>query len=274
MSAWQILLLTWWLAVPVQAAGWVWQRRHRNAGIVDALWAATLGAAALVCALAGPGGMWPRVAVALLGGGWSLRLAWHLWRRVRGETEDGRYARLRQRWGDDAWQWPAFFQLQAASVPLFALPFLAAAANPVARVTPWLLGAVFVWGVGIAGEATADAQLARFRNDPANRGHTCRAGLWRYSRHPNYFFEWLHWFAYVLLAIGSPLWWLAWSGPLVMYVFLRWLSGIPWTEAQALRTRGAEYRDYQRSTSIFFPWFPRRPSRGAHDDAHDDQRDP
>ena len=101
--------------------------------------------------------------------------------------------------------------------------------------------AATVWLVSVGGESLADAQLARFRANPANRGKTCRSGLWRYSRHPNYFFEWLHWFAYVLLAAGSPLHWLAWSGPVVMYVFLRWISGIPWTEQQALRSRGEDY---------------------------------
>ena len=86
---------------------------------------------------------------------------------------------------------------------------------------------------------------------------TCRAGLWRYSRHPNYFFEWLHWFAYVWLAVGSPWFGVAWTGPVVMYVFLRWLSGIPFTERQALATRGEDYRAYQRTTPMLFPWFPR-----------------
>ncbi|MDE2345901.1 MAG: DUF1295 domain-containing protein, partial [Gammaproteobacteria bacterium] len=107
------------------------------------------------------------------------------------------------------------------------------------------------------GESIADLQLARFRANPANRGRTCRHGLWRYSRHPNYFFEWLHWFAYVCLAIGSPIAWLAWSGPVVMYVFLRWISGIPYTEAQALRSRGDDYRAYQQSTPMLLPWFPK-----------------
>ena len=114
-----------------------------------------------------------------------------------------------------------------------------------------------IWLAALTGEIIADRQLDRFRDDPAHRGQTCRAGLWRYSRHPNYFFEWCHWFGYVALAWGSPLAGLAWLGPVLMFVFLRWISGIPFTEQQALRTRGDDYRDYQRRTSAFFPWFPK-----------------
>jgi steroid 5-alpha reductase family enzyme len=256
MKPLSILLLAWAGAIVLQAAGWLWQRRHRNAGIVDALWALGVGGAALLAAMLGDGAHAPRVVLAVLGGAWGLRLATHLWRRVRGEAEDGRYASLRERWQGDQRKWFAFFQFQALLVVVFALPFVAVARNPVAAVTPWLLAGIVVWIASVAGEALADAQLARFRADPANRGRTCRTGLWRYSRHPNYFFEWTHWFAYVLLAVGSPLAWLAWSGPLVMYAFLRWISGIPFTEAQALRTRGEDYREYQRSTPMLFPWFP------------------
>ena len=142
-------------------------------------------------------------------------------------------------------------------IVLFALPFLAVARNRVASSSQLSAG-VAIWLVSVIGESIADRQLARFRADPVNRGRTCRQGLWRYSRHPNYFFEWLHWFAYVCLAMGSPLAWLAWSGPVVMYLFLRWISGIPYTETQALRSRGEDYRAYQRSTPMLFPWFPRR----------------
>ncbi|KAG1359915.1 hypothetical protein G6F61_014465 [Rhizopus arrhizus] len=146
---------------------------------------------------------------------------------------------------------------QALLIILFAPPFVAVAANPRPGLTIWIVAAAGVWLLSVGGEALADRQLARFRANPANKGRTCRDGLWRYSRHPNYFFEWLHWFTYVLLAVGSPLWWMAWLGPLLMYVFLRWISGIPFTEQQALRTRGDDYREYQRRTSAFFPWFPK-----------------
>jgi len=261
MSAWQSLALVWALTAIAQSAGWLWQRRRRNAGIVDVVWSFGVGGAAVLLALTGTGAVWPRALLGVLGGLWGLRLGLHLWHRVRSEPEDGRYANLRLRWGDDQRKWFAFFQFQALLVALFSIPFVAVARNPVEGFSAWLLAGVVVWIGSVVGEGIADAQLARFRTDPANRGKTCRTGMWRYSRHPNYFFEWLHWFAYVLFAIGSPNWWLAWAGPLVMFAFLRWISGIPYTEAQALRTRGEDYRDYQRTTPMLFPWFPKSSAR-------------
>ena len=118
-----------------------------------------------------------------------------------------------------------------------------------------------LWLVAIAGEALADMQLARFRRDPARAGQGCRQGLWRYSRHPNYFFEWLHWWAYVLLGLGSPWWWVTVAGVVVMYVFLTRVTGIPYTEQQALRTRGEAYRRYQETTSVFFPLIPSKSTK-------------
>jgi steroid 5-alpha reductase family enzyme len=244
--------------VPVMSLGWLWQERHTNAGIVDVLWSLGLGLAAVLTAFTGSGALAPRCVLAVLGGAWAGRLALHLWRRVRAEREDGRYQQLRAHWRTGTrWKFLALFQFQALLVLLFALPFVAVARNPVGGVTPALDIALALWGVSVTGESIADAQLARFRRESANRGRTCREGLWRYSRHPNYFFEWLHWFTYVALAWGSPSIALAWMGPLSMYVFLRWISGIPFTEAQGLRTRGEDYRDYQRTTPMLFPWFPK-----------------
>jgi steroid 5-alpha reductase family enzyme len=245
----------------LMSAGWLWQKHHRNAGIVDVLWAKGLGIAAVLIAVAGDGAAAPRLTLALLGGAWAMRLALHIWHRVRGEEEDGRYRHLRTHWQNHQGKFFAFFQFQAGLVLMFALPFIAVARNPVEGITPALLLGIVIWLSGVIGESVADAQLARFRADPANQGRTCRRGLWRYSRHPNYFFEWLHWFAYVALAHGSPIGWLAWSGPIVMYVFLRWISGIPYTEAQALRKRGDDYRDYQRTTPMLIPWFPKSSSK-------------
>jgi len=256
MNPWWQLAGLWLMASVLMTLGWLWQRARRNAGIVDVLWSLGVGGGAVTLALCGDGARWTRLILAVLGSIWSARLAFHLWTRVRGEPEDGRYRSLRAHWKDNQFKFFLFFQFQAVLIVLFALPFLAVARNPVA-VTSWMLAGVAIWLLSVIGESIADRQLARFRADPANRGRTCRQGLWRYSRHPNYFFEWLQWFAYVCLAVGSPIAWLAWSGPLTMYVFLRWISGIPYTETQALRSRGDDYRAYQRSTPLLFPWFPK-----------------
>lgn len=256
MNTWQTLFGLWLIAACVMAAGWQWQRRKHNAGIVDVLWAGGLGGAAIGLAWLGDGSTAARLWLAAAGGIWGLRLAWHLWRRVSHEPEDGRYSYLRAHWQGSQWKFFLFFQAQALLILLFAMPFLAVARNPDGGALQ-LIGATLVWLACVGGEGLADAQLARFRAEPANKGKTCREGLWRYSRHPNYFFEWLHWFSHVLMAVGSPLWALAWLGPVLMYLFLRYLSGVPFTEAQALRTRGQDYRDYQRSTPMLFPWFPK-----------------
>ena len=256
MIAWRLLLLVWLTAALMMTLGWLWQRRRANAGIVDVLWSAGLAGSAVVNAVFGTGAAAPRVLVALLGGIWGARLAGHLWIRVRGEPEDGRYRALRGHWGNVQWKWLGLFQFQALLIALFSIPFAAAAANPSTHGV-WLAVALGFWNASVLGESLADHQLAQFRARPENRGKTCRRGLWRYSRHPNYFFEWLHWFSYVALAVGAPALWLAASGPLLMYVFLRWISGVPHTEAQALRSRGEDYRQYQRSTSVLIPWWPR-----------------
>lgn len=257
MKPWNQLILLWIFASLTMCLGWLWQRSRANAGIVDVLWAGGTGLSAILFAVLGQGAVWPRAILAVLGGLWGMRLAAHLWTRVRGEPEDGRYRNLRTHWSGSQFKFFLFFQFQSLLIVLFSLPFLAVARNPRA-FGAWMAVGIAIWLVSVIGESIADQQLARFRTVHANYGHTCRDGLWRYSRHPNYFFEWLHWFAYVCLALGSPVAWLAWSGPAVMYVFLRWISGIPYSETQALRSRGDDYRAYQRSTSMLIPWFPKR----------------
>ncbi len=254
LYGWMLLCLA-----VLMTAVWLLQKRTRNAGWVDVAWSASLGALAVWHALAASGGAPARWLVALLGAGWSLRLAWHLARRVAGEPEDGRYRAMREYWGPKAQRglfW--FFQAQTVVALLFSVPFQAAAANPASGFTGWMLAGILVWLVAIGGEALADRQLRRFRADPGNRGRTCRSGLWGWSRHPNYFFEWVHWFAYVLVGVGSPLWWLTWVGPLAMLLFLYRVTGIPYTEQQALRSRGDDYRRYQHEVSAFFPLPPHK----------------
>lgn len=251
-------LVVWIASALVMTAIWELSRRTVNAGYVDVAWSALMGAAAVWYSAVGDGSSLSRLLLALLGGLWGFRLAMHLLVRVLNEEEDGRYRRLRAHWRGHQGKFFVFFQLQALAVAIFSLPFLAAGHGELLDFWPWGAAAVLVWLVALGGEWVADRQLAMFRADPANRGRVCEVGLWRYSRHPNYFFEWLHWFAYVFLAIGSPIAWLAWLGPVLMFVSLNWISGVPFVEQQALASRGELYRDYQRRVSRFFLWWPRK----------------
>ena len=252
------LLLCWVVSAVAMGLVWAMAMRVRNVGYVDVAWAALLALCALLAGAFAPGSEVARALVAFFGSIWGARLSLHLLARVLHEPEDGRYVALRERWNGSPARFFVFFQMQALVVVLFCVPFYAAAANPGDASLGWLLAALACWLAAVGGESLADRQLAAFRADPDNRGHTCRSGLWAWSRHPNYFFEWLHWFTYVLLSIGSP--WLAWSlvGPAVMLLFLYRVSGIPWTEAQSLRSRGEDYRQYQREVSAFVPLPPRR----------------
>ncbi|MES0872612.1 DUF1295 domain-containing protein [Sinimarinibacterium thermocellulolyticum] len=255
----QALLLTVAVAIIAKTGAWLWQLRTRNAGMVDAIWAWTLGGLAVVYALCGDAPALPRLLVALMGGAWGLRLGWHLWVRNHGKPEDWRYARLRKDWGDAADRkmfW--FFQFQN----LFTLMLAASAFAPVAyrdTMPPvWAMAlALLLWIVAIVGEGVADRQMERFRANPANKGKVCRNGLWRYSRHPNYFFECVHWAAYVPLALGAPWGWAALAAPAIMAFLLLKLSGVPMLEAEMIR-RKPGYDEYVRTTSALIPWPPKR----------------
>jgi steroid 5-alpha reductase family enzyme len=235
---------------------WLVQVRLKDASLVDAAWALGLGAMGAWIAASSGGLPARRALVGATAVLWSLRLAAHLYfDRVRGKPEDGRYAALRASWGANANRnFFLFFQAQAALVLILSSAYCAAAART-APLGPLDALAVLLFAVSLAGESAADRQLAAFRADPANRGRVCRAGLWGWSRHPNYFFEWLVWLSFAAFSPLSPASWLA---PALMLFFLLRVTGIPATEAQALKSRGDAYRLYQKEVSMFAPLPPRR----------------
>ncbi len=237
-------------------------KRINNYGIVDIAWAWAFGFLAIFYAGFGPGWAGRRMAIAAMAVGWSARLGLHLYCRVMGQhpVEDGRYRQLRSDWREHfTLKMFFFFQLQAISVLLLAGPFLLACLNPRPGFRSWEIVGAILWLLAIGGESLADFQLAAFKRQSPATGRVCKVGLWRYSRHPNYFFEWLVWVAYLVFALASPHGWLAVISPVsILWLLLR-VTGIPLTEEQALRTKGEAYRQYQLSTSAFFPWFPRQP---------------
>lgn len=245
------------LAVGLLFAAWLLHLRLRNAAVVDVAWTVAVGLQAVAAALAGTGDPTRRAIVGVVGALWSLRLASHLAVRVFGEPEDARYAELRARWGGNLrLKFLAFFLFQGVLAVFLGLPFHVAAADASPALHPLLWAGLALAVVSVAGEGVADAQLRRFKADPASRGQVCRVGLWGWSRHPNYFFDWLAWCAFVLLALGSPWGWVTIGSPLAMLYFLLRVTGIPATEAHALRSRGAAYARYQREVSAFVPLPP------------------
>ena len=249
------LLLGWGVVAVAMVIMWFRQLRTRDASSVDVAWSIGLGFLALFYPWFIPADRQRLVVVAVIAVIWSSRLAFYLLRdRIFGHrVEDGRYKYLREYWGDRA---PIgfffFYQAQAVFALIFSLPMYGAMQGGALGAIAWC--GVVIWAIAVAGETIADQQLARFRARPEHRGMVCENGLWRYSRHPNYFFEWLHWWAYVLIGGGALL---TWVGPVAMLIFLFRLTGIPHTEAQALRSRGEAYRRYQQTVSIFIPWFRR-----------------
>ena len=265
MQSLLIIVAGWTLMAIVMYLLWLLQRRTGDAGIVDVAWGLGVALIASAFCFFADGLPARRWAVALLVAAWAVRLSGYVLVRVLNMPEDGRYQTLKQQWGSNSGRnMLLFYQFQAFGSLLFALPMLIAASNP----NPWSgwdYAAVGLWLVAIVGESLADRQLHRFRTDPANRQGVCRTGFWYYSRHPNYFFEWLHWWTYVLFAVSASAaagWINPWGlinliFPLAMLYFILYKTGIPPTEAQSLKSRGDAYREYQRTTSAFFPWPPR-----------------
>jgi steroid 5-alpha reductase family enzyme len=251
------------LSLAMAIAWLVWRATH-NSGWIDTVWTFSLGAIGACSAIFLAREQltfraWLVAAMALL---WALRLGLHIANRTAGITDDPRYAKLTMNWGPDASR-QMFWLLQKqalVSIPL-ALAMWLASQRPQVGVLPTDIIGIAFFTVAIIGEAIADEQLRRFRTDSRNKDRVCDTGLWKWSRHPNYFFEWLGWLAYPLLAIdlggGYPWGFLALGAPACMYWLLVYISGVPPLEAHMLERHGDEFRQYQLRTNVFFPGPPK-----------------
>jgi steroid 5-alpha reductase family enzyme len=166
---------------------------------------------------------------------------------------------MRAKWGNQLKsQVLIFFELQAGLIVLLSTPFLIACLNSHQGISVLEWTGVAVWAIAITGEGIADRQLKQFRSHPENIGKVCQSGLWNYSRHPNYFFEWLVWVGFFLFAWDSPGGCFTVLCPTLMLFFLLRVTGIPLTEELSVKSKGEAYRKYQRTTSAFVPWLKRK----------------
>ncbi len=238
---------------------WLLHLKIQNASLADVGFCLGFWVVVLVCGLWSEGNPERRMIIVGMGSAYGLRLGFHLLgNRVLGRSEDPRYQSIRKKLG--AWEMPVFFlwfQFQVVACIGFGGLLCWIMANSPEGFRWWDALGVILFLVAFFGEGIADRQLERFRADPKNKGKTLRSGLWKYSRHPNYFFECVHWWAYVPMAVGLSWWGLSIIWPLIMMASLLWVTGIPWVEHQALMSRRESYREYQRTTNRFFPWFPK-----------------
>ncbi|MBY0435750.1 MAG: DUF1295 domain-containing protein [Cyclobacteriaceae bacterium] len=235
---------------------WLVQLRTKNAAIVDTVWSASFPVLAMIYFILVKGYALRQLLVLTIVCVWGFRLAGYLYLRTIGQPEDARYTALRKQWGDHQnLLMLRFYYFQAFFALLLSLPFALVMINTTPALGRYEIGGSVLWLIAVIGESVSDYQLKRFKENPANKGKICDWGLWHYSRHPNYFFEWLVWVSYFVIALNSAWGIISILCPAIMYYVLTRITGIAYTEEHMLKTRGEIFRNYQQSTSAFFPWF-------------------
>lgn len=255
--------MTIWLALAIclaiNALGFLLALAQRSDRYTDISYALTFLAVALTGLMARPAASWHSILLVAMVTLWAVRLGAYLLVRIlrtgRDERFDGRRERL-------LWLL-RFWSLQALSVWIISMPVVLALAHPLPADPPgWLWIGVLAWALGLTIETVSDWQKFRFRNQPGNRGRFIRSGLWRYSRHPNYFGEMLVWWGVWLTALPRLHGWahLGIAGPVFITLLLLFISGIPILEKKAREkyAQDPDWQDYVRATNKLIPWFPRR----------------
>lgn len=239
---------------------WVVSVIVRDSSIVDMVWGPGLALLGVTYYLLGDGGFEGRkVLLVLLVVVWGLRLGIYLTWRNLGKGEDFRYREWREQHGKRWWWWSLFqvYWLQAVVMWVVSLTMIPAQVGSLPARLIWLdyVGVAF-WAIGMFFETVGDWQLMRFKANPENKGKVLNTGLWRYTRHPNYFGDFMVWWGHFFVSAAVGGWW-AVIGPAVMSWMLMQVSGVALLE-KSLKVKKPQYAEYERQTSAFFPWFPKK----------------
>ncbi len=239
---------------------WVVSLKLRNVSIVDLFWGLGFVVTGAFYFLKAEGLEARKILILVLVTIWGLRLSGYLTWRNKGKGEDFRYRQFRKDYGENRYWWISYFQvflLQGALMWLISAPLLGAQVGGQEKNLGWLDAAgMFFWLIGFMFEAGGDYQLARFKSDPGNKGKVLDTGFWRYTRHPNYFGDASVWWGYAFfsMAAGS---YLPVLGSLLMTAVIIKVSGVAMLE-KTLKITKPQYADYEKKTSSFFPWFPKK----------------
>ncbi|PJZ70794.1 hypothetical protein CH373_07735 [Leptospira perolatii] len=241
---------------------WLIGKLIHNYSIVDVGWGLSISTAVIIYFILGDGFSVRKGVFAFMACLWGWRLSYFIFTtRVLTGHEDSRYAAFRNEYGEkvDRKFFTNVFQFQGALAVILSVPFLFPALNPDVNFLTLEIISLAIFFVGLLGESVADFQLAEFKLDGDNKGKVCDIGWWRYSRHPNYFFEWVIWISFGIFSLASPWGWIGLLSPLLMLILLTKISGIPLNELGQLKSKGKAYEEYRRRTSSFVP-LPRRKS--------------
>lgn len=238
---------------------WVIQLRTRNAAIIDAVWSMSFPLMTIIYYVLIIGYEPRQLLVLGVVCLWGFRLGLYLLFRTLGHAEDVRYTALREEWGDQQdKRMLSFYYKQAVAAVILSIPFILIMINKTPLINALEIAGAVICVIGVLGESIADHQLKRFKSVADNKGKIMRSGLWAWSRHPNYFFEWLVWVGFFVMSLSSPWGWTSALGMLLMYYLLTKRTGIGYTEKQMLKSRGEAYISYQRQVSAFFPRPPKK----------------
>jgi steroid 5-alpha reductase family enzyme len=254
------------LTMLVMIGCWFIYRFQRNGGVVDIGWGLSFLLTSWAYMFLGHGDFLKKLILTAMVTVWAGRLVYHLYHRyANAKSEEPRYKDLRDKWGGDPNQilFLMLFVFQGFLVVILSLPFFIVALNATNTWSWWEFSGIVVWAIGVYGETVADRQLTRFLSNPENQKKVCNIGLWRFSRHPNYFFEIIVWIGFYLFALQTPGGSLAIISPILMAYLIIYVSGIPMAEAQSLKSKGELYHDYQEKTSVIIPWFPKNTSNDS-----------
>lgn len=198
------------------------------------------------------------ITLSFIMGIWSLRLSGLLFKRIRNENEDPRYKTLKAHWGAKSSKYFLLLYLFEGVLTLFlCIPLYMNALAADTSMNTWNYIGIGMFFFSILGETISDSQLSIFKREHTGQRKVCNVGLWKYSRHPNYFFEIVIWLSYGFygLSLANPL--LNFIPFIIMFVFITRITGIPYAEKQALLSKGSLYKEYQETTNALFPWFPK-----------------
>ncbi|MGZ3691361.1 MAG: DUF1295 domain-containing protein [Pseudobdellovibrio sp.] len=261
MSILEIFFITLGFTIIMIYWVWIYAIRIKNFSIIDAAWSGGFLVHALLFNSLSGGHSLRKLLFFSMIALWSVRLCYFLSKRIAGHhpQEDTRYAQLRTEYGKDyEKRFLYFYLMQAVSISILTLPFIFVFSN-LSPSLSWIeYVGVAAFAISLSGEALADFQMQQFKKNPKNKGKVCNVGLWKYSRHPNYFFESCVWFSFFIFMLGTGgLWWSIYA-PLTILLLLLKVTGVPPSEAQSLKSRGAAYVEYQKKTSVFIPLPPKK----------------